>query len=133
MRVNYDDARGALERLPDGKVPGQPEVTVHLSDPDEQGISELTISGQGSFHASEETVAIAIGLALQPVIEKYTPSTVGHVVNEPARPPSAGAARGSTVPKGRVVKAMPESRPVEQADLVPANVAPKPGRARKAR
>jgi hypothetical protein len=130
MLVDYEAARVALE-LVDGVVPGNPKVTVHLTDPDENGLSELTISG--SAHASEESVAIALGMPSQPVIKKYTPSPVGFVVNEPARPPSPAAASASIQPKGRIMPVTKQRRPVEQADLVEANPAPKPGRARKER
>jgi hypothetical protein len=130
MLVDHESVRVALEQH-DGNVPGNPKVTVHLTDPDENGVSEMTISG--SAHASEESVMVALGLPPQPLIKKYTPSPVGFVVNEPARPPSPAAARASIAPKGRITPERKTRRPAEQADLVEANPAPKPGRARKER
>jgi hypothetical protein len=130
MLVDHEAVRVALERV-DGAVPGNPKVTVHLSEPDENGVAELTISG--SAHASEESVIIALGILPQPEIKKYTPSPVGFVVNEPARPPSPAAASASIQPKGRIVQEREPRRPAEQANLVEANPAPKPGRARKER
>lgn len=126
MRVDHQSAQAALDRL-DGKIPGEPLVTVILSEPDADGISEMTL--EGSFHATEEGVAFAIGLEPPRVIDRYTPSTVGHVVSEPARPPSSAAARASTQEKGRL---MPVKRvkapPAGERDIIEANVAAKPPR-----
>jgi hypothetical protein len=119
LRVDHTAATLALE-LHDGVVPGQPKVTVHLSEPAEDGTCELTISG--SYHATEEGVATAIGLEKPQTIDRYTPSTMGHVVSEPGRPPSPGAAAASQQVKGRIVRTSPAVvRPPEQADLVQAN------------
>lgn len=127
MNVDYKSVREALERH-DHKIPGQPEVEVILSDPDENGISVMALDGPGSFHAEPEGILIALGLPPTPAIVKRSPeSTAAHVVSEPARPPSPRAARASRRPRGRTVPTKKAGvQPPPKADLIEANVAPKP-------
>jgi len=132
MDVDYQTVKDALERV-DGKIPGQPEVTVVLSPPDENGVSEMGLEGPGRYHAEPEGILVAIGIQPAHQIKKYTPTTVAHVVSEPARPPSPRAAAASAKPKGRLPRPKtPTRQPPPKAELVEANiVAKRPRRTRQ--
>lgn len=123
MIVDYEAAKVALDAV-DWKITSQPEVTIHLSEPDEDGLTDLTISG--SPHAEEMTIVTALRLQPGPPIRKHTPSAVGQVMSEPHRQPSAAAAQASIQPKGRITPERKVRRPKDGADFIEANVAAKP-------
>lgn len=124
MKVDHALATQRLAEV-DGVVPRFPKVTVHLSEPDADGIADMTI--EGSAHAEPEDVARALQLPVdQLAIRRHTPTTVGYVVSEPARPPSPGAVAS----RGRIKRTSPP--PVEREDVIKANVPAKRSRAKTA-
>lgn len=125
MKVDHALATQRLAEV-DGVVPRFPKVTVHLSEPDADGIADMTI--EGSAHAEPEDVARALQLPVdQLAIRRHTPTTVGYVVSEPARPPSPGAVAS----RGRVRRVAPPAQ-AEREDVIKANVPAKRSRAKTA-
>jgi len=123
MVVDHALAKRYLDEV-DGVVPAFPKVTVHLGEPDEDGLAEFTI--EGSAHAEPEDVARALNLPVDVTrIRRHTPSTVGYVVTE-GRPPSAGALTDRGV-RGRI-KRTPAPRPVAQPepDVIESKPATRP-------
>lgn len=126
MVVDHAAAVRALD-LVDWKIPRFPKVTVTLAEPDSRGLAEMTI--EGSAHATEEDVARALGIYSDPaVIRKHTSSTVGYVVSEDHRPPSAGALADRGIRRTPPVR--PPAKVVDES-VIEANAPGKP-RARKA-
>ena len=116
MMVDHASVVRAL-KLHGGTVPRFPTVKVTLAKPDDTGLAEMTI--EGSAHATEGDVAIALGLTGPPgTIKKTTSTTVGYVVSEPHRQPSPGAVAS----RGTIKRSQPAVRVVDK-DVIEANVA----------